>query len=472
MKGLFCANFASDRSGWKACKSVWCGSCYTPPEQVKFYRHEIKDEGGFHWVRPRDVNRHLSARDGDHLVTPFQCDVCVFRNLHKRNPGPHDLLLMECIRQINLDALWGRETATVSSTLRGVTQTVKVLRQVQLPPPYPPLGPLPVEDTMGYTVAIAMVLKSLEPGRYEGYQQFESIRKLRAAYTNVYMASAKGIESLRTVGGERVKHFLNDCPTHSSWFEKFGRGCLSRMGQVIKQDRAVSLDLMHSLMTMLEGEWEACKDARGKNWIASIGAYSLIAFCGSFRGPEVFQVDLFGLMKYVEENPCYKEKEYVIIPLMGRFKNELGEMYHLTPLAATTKSGLEVKKWVKRLVEVRGQEKRSHGPAFAESPNGIINYPKYEREILERFQSIQANRPDVIPADVQVLDEYGLSRSFRRGATSEARARGVRSEDVDLVNRWRTFEGAKGHRPRLTMRDHYSDIRLMIPALLRFSENL
>jgi hypothetical protein len=81
-------------------------------------------------------------------------------------------------------------------------------------------------------------------------------------------------------------------------------------------------------------------------------------------------------------------------------------------------------------------------------------------------------RSDIIPADVQVLEEYGLSRSFRRGATSEARARGVTGEDVDLTNRWRSFEGARGHRPRLTMRDHYSDIRLMIPALLRFSGSL
>jgi hypothetical protein len=60
------------------------------------------------------------------------------------------------------------------------------------------------------------------------------------------------------------------------------------MGQLVKQDRAVSLDLMHALMEMLELQWEMSEDARGQNLIASIGAYSIIAFCGSFRGPEVF----------------------------------------------------------------------------------------------------------------------------------------------------------------------------------------
>jgi hypothetical protein len=78
----------------------------------------------------------------------------------------------------------------------------------------------------------------------------------------------------------------------------------------------------------------------------------------------------------------------------------------------------------------------------------------------------------LIAEDVQVLEEYGLSRSFRRGATSEARARGIDRDDVDLTNRWRSFEGAKGKRPRMAMRDHYSDIRLLIPALIRFSEGL
>jgi hypothetical protein len=71
-----------------------------------------------------------------------------------------------------------------------------------------------------------------------------------------------------------------------------------------------------------------------------------------------------------------------------------------------------------------------------------------------------------------VLEDFGLSRSFRRGATSEAYARGIDRDDVDLTNRLKTFEGAKGKRPRMAMRDHYSDIQLLIPALIRFSEGL
>lgn len=154
-------------------------------------------------------------------------------------------------------------------------------------------------------------------------------------------------------------------------------------------------------------------------------------------------------------------------------KSEVGGQYHLTPLAAKTKSGLELKQWAQRLLVVRVKEGRTNGPAFS-LPEGKTAWPTlYEREIIDHLVAVHAARPDLIPVEVQVLDEYGISRSVRRGATSETRARGVTPEDVPLTNRWRNFESAKGRHPRLTMRDHYLDKRLLIPpALLRFSINL
>lgn len=94
---------------------------------------------------------------------------------------------------------------------------------------------------------------------------------------------------------------------------------------------------------------------------------------GLFRGPEVFLVDLFGLKKYFQENPTYGTNAYVIVPLTGRFKNEIGDQYHLTPLAAIKKSGLQVKLWIHCLLEVRAQEKRSHGPAFGNIQGEMVS---------------------------------------------------------------------------------------------------
>jgi hypothetical protein len=154
----------------------------------------------------------MAGRDGDHLLTPFQCDLCVFRNLKHCNPGDGDPLLMACIRQVNLDALWGREAATVDSTLRGAKQTIKVLQQVGVPPPFLPLGPYPVGDPFGYAIAIAMVLKSRELGRYADYQQYETIRKLRASFSNIFQASLPALHHWKVMGGTKPSRFLPTAP--------------------------------------------------------------------------------------------------------------------------------------------------------------------------------------------------------------------------------------------------------------------
>jgi hypothetical protein len=365
--------------------------------------------------------------------------------------------------------MWGREPSTVRSTALAVRHTISLLDTVGVVPEYPALGPFPVRDTLGYGIAVAMLLKSMQPGRYATHQQYETIRKLRAGYHNVYMSSVEGATSLRSVGGDKAKCFLNLCSTHSSWFEHFASGCLRRMGQEVRQDRAISLPLLHALMRLFGEEWGLASTPADRLMVASLGAYCVTCFCGSFRGPEVFLVDLHGLRKYMETPRRSDERSYVIVPLLGRVKNEHGERYHLTPLASVTASGLEVEVWLRRLVASQASFGRTQGPAFTTSQGQPARTKDYELPILDRLHSIQSAHPTLIPADINVYEEFGLSRSFRRGSTSEARSRGVDDRDVDLTNRWRSFEGARGRRPRLSMHDHYSDIRLLIPALLRYS---
>ncbi len=454
---------------------MWCGNCYTPHAKDRFFQFSPQDESGYEWRQPGDELRFKHGRNGNHLVSVFQCDFCIFINLLRRKPvhaSERDQLVLCCIRRANLDAMWSRETSTVRSTTHAVQKTVSLLGELGISPDYPALGPFPLTDQLGYGVAIAMLLKSLEPGRYSDHQQFETIRKLRAGYHNVYMSSVEGAFSLRSVGGDRTKHFLNVCPTHSSWFEQFATGCLRRMGQEVRQDRAISLALMHALMHLFDTEWDSTTDPTLRFHIASHGAYCVICFCGSFRGPEVFLVDLFGLRKHLDTPRHVKERAYVIIPLLGRVKNEHGERYHLTPLCAVTQSGLEVEKWVRRLVSTQQHQGRFKGPAFTTVTGEVARMKDYELAILDRIHAIQTHQPSIVSPDVNVYDDYGLSRSFRRGSTSEARSRGVSDRDVDLANRWRSFENAQGRRPRLTMHDHYSDIRLMIPALIRYSSSL
>jgi hypothetical protein len=320
-------------------------------------------------------------------------------------------------------------------------------------------------------VAIAMLLKSKEPGKYQmSHQQFETIRKLWAGFSNIFMASKEGVLSLRSVGGDRAKHHLTQSPTQSQWFERFSQGCIRQMGQDVCQDWAIPLGAMHELMKVLETEWQGAVDQgdQQRELIASIGAYSLVAFGGSFRGPEVFLTDLQGLRKYLGE----LSGDYVIVPLLGRFKGELHSRYHLSPLAAETSSGLQIRLWLERLVAVREKEGRIQGPAFCDKAGRIAKSKDYEVAIMERLQVVQNTVPGVIPSDIEVTEHFGISRSFRRGATSTARTRGVRDKHVQLINRWRKFENARGAHPSMPMQEHYSDIAIMIPEFVKISTAL
>jgi len=457
MNSLFCANFASSRGPWTPCLSVWHGGCNSPHPLDRFFVSVTTDDDGFDWRPPADLQHYKVARNGDHLLTPFQCDLCWFRNLQGRNPfedDPKDTFLLCTLRLANLDALWGRESQTVGATLRATKQLLRQWEKVGLHPSLPPLGPYPLGDSLGMGVAVAMLLKSLEPGKYtSSHQQFETIRKLRAGYSNVYMASYEGVPSLRTVGGDRVKHHLTHSPTQSKWFERFCQGCIHRMGQDVRQDWAIPLQALHGLLNLLEEEWNSADQLKQKEQVVSLGAFFVIAFCGSFRGPVVFLTDLGGLHKYLRET-IELGRDHVIIPLLGRFKGELNSRYHLSPMAKITDSGINILRWVERLVEVREEEGRTQGPAFCNSWGQIADSYTYEAGLIERLCMVQAANPTIIPPDVDIYEQFGISRSFRRGATSVARIRGVDDKVVRLINRWREFESARGRRPAMPMQKH------------------
>jgi hypothetical protein len=91
---------------------------------------------------------------------------------------------------------------------------------------------------------------------------------------------------------------------------------------------------------------------------------------------------------------------------------------------------------------------------------------------VERLMVVQGAYPDLIPADVEISEQFGLSHSFRRGSMSVSRTRGVDDKQVELINRWQKVESAWGKKPSLPMKEHYSDIAIMIPEMVKYSKVL
>ena len=107
------------------------------------------------------------------------------------------------------------------------------------------------------------------------------------------MISVQGSECAKSSGRIGGKAFYAKCPTQSFWFQKFNLGCLKRMGQIVKKDLAISIDILLHMLKIIKTDIGKVK-GWNRNLLVMAGAYSCICFCGSFRGHEVFLVELMG----------------------------------------------------------------------------------------------------------------------------------------------------------------------------------
>jgi hypothetical protein len=114
--------------------------------------------------------------------------------------------------------------------------------------------------------------------------------------------------------------------TQSEWFERFAQGCRKRMGAIYKPDLAVTSAVMVAYLELIQERInQVTKQVDIHLWM-SVGAYSALCFCASLRGIEGFLLDLHGLCTYIaegKEDVC--AKPHVVAPLLGCFKNEIGE---------------------------------------------------------------------------------------------------------------------------------------------------
>jgi hypothetical protein len=167
------------------------------------------------------------------------------------------------------------------------------------------------------------------------------------------------------------------------------------------------------------------------------------------------------------------EKRHTLAALLGRFKTETGEKYHLMPLVAReTASGLKPGLWMERMLEWFREQGIGYGPVFRSSDGDRAKALDFQVPIFEKLLEIQLDLPELISRDVDVVEEYGLSCLFRRGADTRAVNAGVWDADVDLNCRWRTVENSKGKSPQLRMQHHYAEVKQMLASFLRFSKAL
>ena len=413
------------------------------------------------------------------LCASFQCDRCWFVNLNKREPREKSIVdnqLLPYIRRVNLDILWSRETSTVYNNYLVTVKKKNLSEDLGLPAQCELRGPWPVDDGQGFQTAVEMVRQSRLAGKNDkSYQQFDSIRKFRSASTNEFESGIEASRELMLVGDGGRAFRLTSVPTQSRLFAKFMRGCEKRMGRLVKQNKALDVRILNKMLHFYELELLSEKTSVSrKRFVKMAMAYFVISFVGALRGGEGLMLEATSLAGYIEEGRLNKIP-YVLVPLLGRFKGETGERNVLLPFAAITKSGIQVRVIIDRLVAVLSQEKRATGalsPALCHKGGKSISRTEFNNEFIAALERIQEDHHYLIAKNIDVAGSYNIYRSLRRGATSRATVVGLGTPEIERNNRWRKFQNRSGTMPRLRMHDLYTDIKLALNSYLLFSSAL
>lgn len=225
----------------------------------------------------------------------------------------------------------------------------------------------------------------------------------------------------------------------------------------------------------MEGDWDdnALGDG-GRLETALTGAMLVMGFGGSLRGEELPQVDVGGIRKHWREAMGYHRKPHVPLVLAGRFKGMIGEKQYIQPLAIRSDTGIPYRLWMERALKELDNVGIKNGPMFrvVKGKSGrVAKATVGDLDLLFHgvLKRVQALHPDIIPAHVNIEEDYSVKRSLRRGSTTEAQNRGIPSDVIEANNRWRKHMHANGSLPSMSMIERYTDAKASAELLVRFS---
>ena len=191
------------------------------------------------------------------------------------------------------------------------------------------------------------------------------------------------------------------------------------MGQIIKKDLAVSVDLWKALLEKCEERIAMADNFEiGARW-TMIGAYLTFIYVLSLRGPEGFQVEISLLRKHKE-----LRNGLVWIPLVGKLKGDSQPGIFFLRSVPYTGSGIDVLLWRDRLLVIHEMAGREAGPAFCDDQGFLLSSLKVNDSMWDILEELYDKNPVLFPKAIEtkamIRDLIQINRSGRRSSESQA----------------------------------------------------
>jgi hypothetical protein len=161
-----------------------------------------------------------------------------------------------------------------------------------------------------------------------------------------------------------------------------------------------------------------------------------------------------------------------MIPLLGWFKGETGEGWHLLPIVWKTWLGIKAGTWATQMKASLEEQRCLHGFVDSDKKGKQTKASTLEPWFYEQLNWVRIRYPDLFPPNVNIEDDFGMPWSCWRGSSTESANQGVLSPIIEMICRWRKIERAQGRAPNLSMREHYMEVLQALETYLRYSRPL
>jgi hypothetical protein len=239
---------------------------------------------------------------------------------------------------------------------------------------------------------------STEKGKGGGVVKYGTARKARSTLTVLWESSPLGGNDMTLSAGSVKGHVVaTRCPSEGQWYQHFETGICARMGDVVTQDRAYTIEVLLALLKMYKEEWQMYYLQMP---LLSICAcmFLLVSCLGGMQGFEVVWTDLAALRYDIAHCESAKDDLAVSWPIVGRFKGRHGILdCFMIPIAGVTSSGIQFFTLTQRFLRQLGRDGFEDGWAFQRPDGSRAKASDYQENICWKLEIIQATTSLIDP---------------------------------------------------------------------------